>query len=139
MSIPGLHHIVLSVTDLERSRLFYGEVLGFALRRISPEFPDPVFAGSYFFYAGDVEIFLVSHALTAPRDRFSEFRVGLDHLSFRAPDEAALVALAEKLAQAGIENSGVKEFGSSGNRYVAFRDPDHIQLEYWLEARQTES
>jgi hypothetical protein len=28
--------------------------------------------------------------------------------------------------------AGVEQFVHTGNWYVAFRDPDNIQLEYWL-------
>jgi hypothetical protein len=40
--------------------------------------------------------------------------------------------LAEKLIAAGVDTKGVEQFAPSGNWYVAFRDPDNIQLEYWL-------
>jgi catechol 2,3-dioxygenase-like lactoylglutathione lyase family enzyme len=55
----------------------------------------------------------------------------LDHLSFTALSEAALQSLAERLQAAGVETKGVETY-HTGNRYVAFRDPDNIQLEYWL-------
>jgi hypothetical protein len=31
-----------------------------------------------------------------------------------------------------VETRGVEQFAHTGNWYVAFRDPDNIQLEYWL-------
>ena len=82
---------------------------------------------------GGVEISLLTHRETPPNDRFSEFRIGLDHLSFKAPDEAALHALAEKLIAAGVETKGVELYKPSGKKYVSFRDPDNIQLEYWYD------
>ena len=39
---------------------------------------------------------------------------------------------AERLTAAGVETQGVERFAPTGNLYVAFRDPDNIQLEYWL-------
>ena len=64
-------------------------------------------------------------------DRFNEFRIGLDHLSFTAPSEAALQSLAEKLQASSVNTKGVETY-RTGNKYVAFRDPDNVQLEYWL-------
>lgn len=132
MPISALHHIVLSVSDLDRSRTFYVDVLGFELRSLPKDFPG-VFAGSHFFMVGGVEIFLVAHQQTPAGDRFSEFRLGLDHLSFTATSEADLRSLAEKLKEAGVPTNGVEVFAPANKKYVSFRDPDNIQLEYWLE------
>ena len=126
METPGLSHIILTVTDVERSRAFYGDLLGFAIKGHE--------AGSYFYFAvGGVSIWVITHQQVPPGDRFSEFRVGLDHLAFVAPSEAALRSLADKLIAAGVDTRGVETFAPSGNLYVAFRDPDNIQLEYWLD------
>lgn len=132
MKTAGLDHIVLSVTDLARSRAFYGDLLGFELITAPADDPDVLFAGSFYFYVGEVEINLIQHPETPPGDRFDERRAGLDHLSFRAPDEAALHALAEKLIAAGVDTRGVETYSPNGKQYVVFRDPDNIQLEYWL-------
>ncbi len=127
MQTPGLSHIILTVSDLARSRKFYGDLLGFQIQDINFE------GGSMFFFVvGGVGIWVLTHKQTPPGDRFSEFRLGLDHLAFKAPDEAALKALADKLIAAGVDTKGVETF-FSGNKYVAFRDPDNIQLEYWLD------
>jgi glyoxylase I family protein len=131
MQTSGLHHVVLTVSNLERSRQFYGNLLEFKLRTLPPDFPG-TFAGSHYFVVGGVEFFLVAHKKTPAGDRFSEFRIGLDHLSFAAPDEAALHTLAKRLIAAGVETNGVEVFAPSGAHYVAFRDPDNIQLEYWF-------
>lgn len=133
MDTLGLDHINLTVSDLERSRQFYGDVLGFDLGQLPSDFPDAFFAGTYYFMVGGVEFFLVTHQTTPAGDRFDEARIGLDHLSFKAPDEAALQALVGKLNAAGVENSGVVEFAPACKLHVVFRDPDNIQLEYWLD------
>ena len=127
METPGLNHVVLTVTDVARSRGFYGDLLGFAVTEM-PDIP----GGGFFFTAGDVMFFFFSPRQPTPGDRFSEFRVGLDHLSFTAPSREALDALADRLTAAGVETEGVEQFAPAGNWYVAFRDPDNIQLEYWL-------
>ena len=131
MQTTGLHHIVMNVADLERSRHFYGDILGFEVRSLPADFPHPIFAGCLYFMVGTVEIFIVSHGQNQPGDRFSEFRIGLDHLSFPAPSEEALQTFAEHLKANGILTNGVETF-LNRTPYVSFRDPDNIQLEYWL-------
>lgn len=122
METPGLNHIILTISDVARSRSFYQEVLGFA----------PVdIADGFYFVSGGVAFFFFPSKQPVPNDRFNEFRIGLDHLSFTATSEQALQALADKLKALGLETQGVEQF-YTGNKYVAFRDPDNIQLEYWL-------
>ncbi len=125
METPGLDHVILTVSDYERARAFYGDLLGFAIQQLPPEH-----GGQLYFRAGNVMIFLVRHDATPPGDRFSEFRIGLDHLSFAAPSEQTLYDLAQKLIEAGVDTQGVELFAGH-YPYVAFRDPDNIQLEYW--------
>lgn len=132
MKTALIDHLVLSVTDLQRSAAFYRDVLGFDVGQTSPDLGDALYSGSYYFEVGGVVMILVAHADTAKDDRFNEKRVGLDHLSFRAPDAAALQDLAAKLDAAGVTSTGVKKDASSDAQYVVFRDPDGVQLEYWL-------
>ncbi len=126
MQTPGLNHVILTVSDLERSRAFYGDLLGFEINYM-PEYH------IFNFVCGGVGFWFMTHQETPPGDRFSEFRIGLDHLSFTAPSREALQALADKLIAAGVDTKGVETFAPTGNLYMAFRDPDNIQLEYWLE------
>jgi len=127
MLTPGLNHIILTVSNTERSRAFYGDLLGFPITVIEED-PDK----SFLFNCGGIQFFFFPSRQPLPNDRFSEFRIGLDHLSFTAPSKEALQALAEKLISAEVDTKGVEQFGPTGNWYVAFRDPDNIQLEYWL-------
>ena len=126
MQTSGLHHVLLTITQVERSRTFYRDLLGFDTTDMSGDGFD-----GFYFQSGGVAFFLKSSQVI-PEDRFNEFRVGLDHLSFSAPNKEALHELAEKLIAAGVDTKGVEQFAPSGNWYVAFRDPDNIQLEYWL-------
>ena len=128
MHTPGLNHIILTVGDLEKSKAFYGALLDFELHNVSDENP----SWGFWFTCGGVAFFMMASREPIPGDRFSEFRIGLDHLSFTAPSEAALNQLTATLIAAGVDTKGVETF-STGNRYVAFRDPDNIQLEYWLD------
>ena len=122
METSGLNHIIMTIKDVKISQAFYGDLLGF---EISP------IADGFFFRTGGVAIFFFPSNHPIPDDRFNEFRIGLDHLSFTAPNKTALQSLAEQLQASGVETKGVETY-HTGNRYVAFRDPDNIQLEYWL-------
>ena len=127
METSGLNHVILTIGDTARSRAFYADVLGFAVQDLVD---DP--GGGFYFIAGETWFYCSPSRRPVPGDRFSEFRIGLDHLSFTAPSREALDALANRLKAAGVETKGVERFGPTGNWYVAFRDPDNIQLEYWL-------
>jgi len=133
MTVPQIHHVILTVSDLERARAFYGDLLGFELTVLDPQYGKL----AYFPVEGGHSVWLVQHGKTPPGDRFSEFRVGLDHLAFTAPNKEFLDALAARLIAAGVNTKGVELFYGQ-YLYVAFRDPDNIQLEYWLDERQDE-
>src|SRR5581483_9863711 len=101
MQTSGLNHVVLTITQVERSRTFYRDLLGFDTTDLSGK----DFAGFYFGIGG-VNFFLLTSSSVSPQDRFNEFRVGLDHLSFTAPNKEALHDLAEKLIAAGVDTKG---------------------------------
>lgn len=122
MQTPGLNHVILTISDVIKSRAFYGGLLGFDLKDI---------ADGFYFVSGDVAFFPFPSSNPIPTDRFNEFRIGLNHLAFTAPSEEALQAFADRLFEADVETKGVEMY-HTGNKYVAFRDPDNIQLEYWL-------
>jgi glyoxylase I family protein len=62
-------------------------------------------------------------------DRFTEQRIGLDHLAIGV-SIGEVVRLAKILDAAGVPNSGVKE-DSLGPAIITFRDPDNIQWEFF--------
>jgi catechol 2,3-dioxygenase-like lactoylglutathione lyase family enzyme len=60
LAVDGLHHVSISVTDLERAKRFYGEVLGLSeLARPAFDFPGAWYA------LGDRQLHLLVH--TSPR------------------------------------------------------------------------
>lgn len=135
VSTTGTHHIRLTVTDIERSRRFYEEVLGFAVAAESTGSPeDPAVRTDPFALYGGVVfeangMLLGLRPVAAPTDRFDPDRVGLDHLSFTVGSRDDLVAAAARLAAAGVAPGKITEMDQFGIAILAFADPDGIQLE----------
>jgi glyoxylase I family protein len=122
----GVHHLALRSTDLVRSRVFYVERLGFPVLVDAP--------GLFIFSAGSTAIAVrAPDASTVPTDTFNPFRVGLDHVALVCHDEAELRRVATALNAAGVENTGVKTDPTLGKNYVAFKDPDGISWELYME------
>ena len=69
---------------------------------------------------------------TADDDRFNERRVGVDHLAFGVADAAALEEVVATLERAGVRTAGVEHDPVLDKSYVAFRDPDNVQWEFYL-------
>jgi catechol 2,3-dioxygenase-like lactoylglutathione lyase family enzyme len=140
MRVAGIHHITLRSQDPDVARRFYEEVVGLEFIEIpvSREYT-AIWKG-----APDQGVLLVTQAGntsviilpplegTAEDDRFSEYRIGLDHLAFAIEDRAELDSLVERLRSAGVETQGVETDGVLGKPYVAFRDPDNVQCEAFL-------
>jgi len=78
---------------------------------------------------GGTLIGLHQHKTPAPPEPFSEFRVGLDHLSFGLPNRAELEKWARRLDELGVDHGGIKDAGYGSG--VSFRDPDGIALEFF--------
>jgi glyoxylase I family protein len=82
-----IHHLRLTVTDLERSRPFYTGLLGFQVAVESPPPGDPSAAETFKILFGGIVMtrgtLLMGLRPMAPSgDRSDPDRVGLDHLSF---------------------------------------------------------
>ena len=120
-----VHHLRLTVADVERSRAFYTEVLGF---RHVMDLPSGVFLSNGALGLG---IGPSPDPTRAPADdRFDEARVGLDHLSFQVASRAELERAARLLDERGVPRGEVTDLGDAFGLYIlAFRDPDNIQLE----------
>jgi catechol 2,3-dioxygenase-like lactoylglutathione lyase family enzyme len=129
-AFPPLNHVALTVRDLSISRPWY-EAL-FDAAPVIDEDTEPNMHHTVFLAGGGTLIGLHQHATPAPPETFSEFRVGLDHVSFGCADQAELDKWAARLDELGIAHGGVKHasYGSG----VSFRDPDGIALEFFTGA-----
>jgi glyoxylase I family protein len=123
---PSITHVALTVSDLNRSVPWYRALFG--TEPVIDEDTDPDMHHTVFLVGGTL-VGLHQHTTPAPEDRFSEFRVGLDHVSFGVADRGELERWALRLDGLGIDHGGIKDatYGSG----VSFRDPDGIALEFF--------
>jgi len=134
IELGKIHHVRLTVTDIERSRKFYTELLGFNVAVEAPASDDPksdptypVLWGGCVMAKGDYLLGL--RPVAGEADHFDEDRVGLDHLSFGVESRAALNEAIEVLDSRGVPHGEVRELTGFGICVLPFRDPDNIQLE----------
>ncbi len=127
---PPIHHVALTVRDLAISVPWYEAVLG--AQPVMDENTDAGYHHTVYLMANDTLLGLHQHETTAPPERFSEHRVGLDHLSFGCADRGELEGWATRLDQLGIDHGGLVDapYGSG----LSFRDPDGIALEVFAMA-----
>ena len=121
---PGIHHIALRTSNMARAKSFYLDTLGFPL---ALEVPD-----LFIFIAGGTFIGIRPATVQSPDEKFNPFNIGLDHLALGCADEAELNRVADALAAANVENTGVKFDSTLGKNYIAFKDPDRISWEFYM-------
>ena len=83
-------------------------------------------------HANGMTVGLMEYDLSTD-SKFDERRIGLDHLSFEVGDRDELASWVTYLDAKGVNHSGINDtdFGP----VVAFRDPDNIQLEFFVHPR----
>lgn len=128
-SITGGHHVALTVSDADRSAEWYCSLLNMqvALTGNSEAVKFRVLADPASGWVLGVRQYLGPVA-----DRFDEFRTGLDHLAFGVATRAELEDWEKELSSRGITFTPIAE--TSIGSVIVFRDPDNIQLEFWLPA-----
>jgi catechol 2,3-dioxygenase-like lactoylglutathione lyase family enzyme len=129
-----IHHLRLTVTDLERSRKFYTSLLGFDVAVESPPDDDPAAAETFKILFGGIvmirgSLLMGLRPMAPAGDRFSPDRVGLDHLSFSVDSRAELERAALLLDEAGVTHGEIASLPSFGIDVLSFEDPDGVQLE----------
>jgi catechol 2,3-dioxygenase-like lactoylglutathione lyase family enzyme len=127
IEINGMAHVILTVSNFEDAKKFYGDLLPFMGM-------EKVFDNEGFVYwVGGRTALGIQPAEEAHRDqRFVQYRVGLHHLCFRAKAREDIDRLAEFLrTQDAVIVRGPQEGGwAPGYYYVLFEDPDGIRLEF---------
>jgi catechol 2,3-dioxygenase-like lactoylglutathione lyase family enzyme len=119
--LAGIHHVKMPVTDLDRSRDWYGRVLGF---KVTYEFQDA--DGVVRGVAGEVPGLGGSMLCLRVNSQAAQGCQGFDPVSFAVPDRADIETWAAHLDTLGIPHSPVIE--ASIGWLLVFNDPDGLDL-----------
>ncbi len=129
-----IHHLRLTVCDVQRSREFYTSLLGFQVAVESPPPGDPAEEEVFRVLFGGVvmargNLIMGLRPMAPAGDQFDPDRVGLDHLSFGVPSRADLEQAAALFDEHGVAHGAITRLASFGIDVLSFKDPDGIQLE----------
>ena len=126
MALKKLGHVVLKVSDLDRSEVFYTSVLGLAVTGRLP--------GRMVFFAvpgntdsHDLGLWKVGPDAAPPSSK----QVGLFHVAWQVEREEDLLAFHDSLVARGIPVRSTMDHGA--NLSVYFEDPDGNMLEVTYE------
>ena len=125
IEVNGMAHVILTVSDWEKSHAFYAELMPFlGLKK--------VYDGNNFLYhVGRTAVGIQRCAEQYGRERFVQNRVGLHHLCLRARSREDVDKVAEKLRAMGahIDRGPMEREWAPGYYFIVFEDPDGIRLE----------
>ena len=127
-AVNGVHHVILSVNDLERSRAFYAALMP---RLGYPGFQDYPGVSAGWYGAGG-SFWIKQAGRRHAGDTFSKDRVGLCEVAFRAESRVQVDALARDVREwGGTILDPPREYPEYVPGYYAvfFADPDGIKLE----------
>jgi len=127
-TIGGVHHVAITVRDLDASVAFYERLLG-----VGPvaELAGEGLRRRLFALPGGTNLGLTQHDRGVDGD-FSPFRPGLDHLGLGVASRDDLVAWVAHLDAVGIAHDGIVDvdYGSA----ISIKDPDGTALELFVGA-----
>ncbi len=128
----GFHHVALVTPDLDATIQFYQGVLGMQAGEIMERGERHCFIkpgdgdtrGLHVFEHPEAELFAQPEILS---ERFGFLRGALQHMAFALPDEAAAIALRERLRSHGVQMTDINELGPLRN--FLFLDNNGLLLE----------
>ena len=132
MQVKELGHLVLYVRNLERSRHFYGDVLGWKEIKVPGEeigFPAAAFTSGRTHH----ELLLIEvgeNAAPIPKGR----RAGMYHFGLKIGEtDAELREARDELAAAGARLVGSADHGVTHSLYI--EDPDGNEIELYIDVQ----
>ncbi|MEM7346537.1 MAG: VOC family protein [Chloroflexota bacterium] len=128
ISTGAIHHLMLTVSDISQTRTFYNEILGMEVVAENPDGSTIAFSNGSLLLAARLPF---DPTQTPANDRFSEHRMGLDHLSLSVGSRADLETAIEVFDTHQVSHGEIKDLSPNGFPFLvlAFRDPDNTQLE----------
>ncbi|MDD1779867.1 VOC family protein [Enterovibrio sp. ZSDZ35] len=124
--LEGIHHVAIIVSDYQRSKQFYTEILQLPIAnetyreerdswKLDLQLPD----------GGQLEVF--SFPNSPARHSYPEAR-GLRHLAFRVTDIERVIGY---LNECDVVTESVRIDTLTGRRFTFFSDPDGLPLELY--------
>lgn len=119
----AIHHVAIIVSDYQKARHFYVDILGLPIIRENyrPERQDYKLD----LQLNDAELEIFGMQNPPKRPNFPE-AAGLRHLAFKTKDIEAAVAY---LAEQGVECEPLRTDDFTGKKMTFFFDPDGLPLE----------
>lgn len=128
--LAGIHHVGLTVTDVEASAAWYQQVLGLQREFDEPHHRSDQGGRAIVLCTADMSLSVgLDHHPGNRGEGFDPTRTGLDHVCFQVASVDELQAWATHLEAEGVHNSGVYAMEAMPISLVTFHDPDGIQLE----------
>ena len=131
MEVKWLGHLVLYVRDLERSRRFYGDVLGW--REVQGDMPVPVPTAAFSSGRTHHELLLIevgSDAAPIPAGR----RVGMYHFGLKVGEtDEELREARQRLTEADVRVVGATDHTITHSLYI--EDPDGNEIELYIDVQ----
>jgi len=125
MTVKELGHVVLFVEDLDRSRTFYAELLGFPEIMHKPG-RMAAFSGGRTHH--ELLLIAVGPAQPIPRGR----RIGMYHFGLKIGDsDDELRAMLARLQAADVRITGASDHGVTHSLYIV--DPDGNEVELYVD------
>jgi catechol 2,3-dioxygenase-like lactoylglutathione lyase family enzyme len=137
LSLGLVHHLRLTVSDVERSRAFSTELLG---SQLAMDPPPPADDPSHHLATdlpqdgivmvnGDLLLGLRPVDAERASNRFDPVRCGLDHLRCAVAGRAELEAAVRAFEERGVQHSTITDLPPFGIAVLPFKDPDGVALE----------
>ncbi len=126
-AMRAIHHVAIIGSDIDRSRHFYSEILGFHVVHQVYRAERGSWKCDLALGAMRIELFTFPDA--PPRPSRPE-AIGLRHLAFAVDDIAAEVA---RLTRLGVACEPIRVDPYTDRRFTFFADPDGLPLELYEE------
>lgn len=124
----GFSHLGLTVSDIEKSKQWYADVLGWQVMMEDTDAETGIHFA--FGFLGPVGLGLRAHPSGDAGDSFAPSRLGLDHASFSVASREVLEEWVSHLEEKGATFSPIVE--APYGAVLSFKDPDGIALEAFV-------
>jgi glyoxylase I family protein len=130
-ALSGVHHLGLTVRDIDDSEKWYSAVLGLVRAFVEPH---PTGGGhTVVMTRPDTGLFLgLDYHPQADQERFDARRTGLDHLALKLDHRSDLDDWVARLDALGIQHGPVQVKTEPSYATLVLHDPDGIPIElFW--------